>query len=444
MEKYKNKRGVLTGIVLFMLFMAVCTVVAKGIYKNGLAKVQICNPKQRNLHYEINARGNILPGETYGIYVPAGLRVYTVGISVGEQIHEGDVLFEIDMEDLESRIKEESDTRDYLKAQIKDFDNARNVQSSEKKKLEEQLLADYDNLIREQELRVNNAKLAEESAKLKMEAEAFSFDSSDSDLDYLLYKKEYKQAQNAVKQAELDMENAIKEWNRSLEEARTDVSADTAERVKKAGDLAACERTLEQMRSIKESDGKICAKEEGTVLECLVETGNRIGDGACVIYTKTGEGVEVSLAESEGRILSIGDSVSLKCKSSIGETKNMDGIIRYMENANGQSILHITADVSGLAMGQTVQMNYSYDSDNYNTVIPAHALYHEDRGSFVYIVEEVEGILGMEKRIRKVTVTVLESNDEYAVISSESMGPEIHIVESSNKELEENAAVRVM
>ncbi|MDE6700326.1 MAG: HlyD family secretion protein, partial [Acetatifactor sp.] len=167
-NNWNKKRGILAGFLLFMGFMLFCTVVAKGIYRNELPRVRLCQVEKRSIHYEINGVGNILPGETYGVYAPQGLRVYTASVRIGEQIQEGDVLFELDMDDLERQIQEETARQNYLRAQINDLANAQSRQNQEQKKLEERLLADYDNLVTQQDLLVNNAELAAESAKLRM------------------------------------------------------------------------------------------------------------------------------------------------------------------------------------------------------------------------------------------------------------------------------------
>lgn len=428
--------------MFFLGFMLVCTVAAKGIYRNGLPRVWLCQAEKKSLHYEINGTGTILPGETYGVYAPQGLRVYTLSVRVGEQFQEGDVLFELDMDDLERAIQEETAGQNYLRAQINDLAGEQTRQSQEKKRLEERLLADYDSLTARQDLLVNHAELAAESAKLRMkDAEK---DDEQTALDYGLYKKAYEQALNALEQARLDREEAIRDWNRSLEDARADIGSNTAERVRLSGELVAGERTLEQLGQLKEAGGKILAAESGTVLGCAVETGGRTVDGACVLYTKTGDGVEVKLSEEDGKRLSIGDKVSLQCKSSLGETKRFDGIVRYQENQNGQYVLRIDADVSGLPAGQTVSMNYGCNSESYNMVIPASAFYEEMGSGYVYVIEEVEGILGTEYRTRKVSVSVLERNGSDVAISSAALGEDSEIIERSNKEFEENEAVRVM
>ena len=132
--------------MFFLGFMLVCTVAAKGIYRNGLPRVWLCQAEKKSLHYEINGTGTILPGETYGVYAPQGLRVYTSSVRVGEQFQEGDVLFELDMDDLERAIQEETAGQNYLRAQINDLAGEQTRQSQEKKRLEERLLADYDSL----------------------------------------------------------------------------------------------------------------------------------------------------------------------------------------------------------------------------------------------------------------------------------------------------------
>ena len=438
----EKKQTILAGFILFLGFMAICTLIAKGIYKNGLPRVQIGRAEKKSLYYEINGRGSVMPGEIYGVYVPQGLRVETVPVQVGEQVQEGDVLFVVDLEDLAEQIQQLTRRKDYLNAQIKDIDNAAGRQSIEKKKREEQLLADYDNLVEEYDLQVSNAEIAMESAKLRMEAA--KQDVSGSDLEYKLLKKEYEAATNAVAEARRRREEAVKEWNRSLEASREENVTDLAAKVQLRGELAECEDTLKKLQGIKEGQGQITAPEAGVLLNCVVETGSRTGDGACMIYAKSGDGVEVSVPEEEGAILSIGDQVKLQCKSALGDNRKFDGRIRYQESANGQRTLHIEADVSGLPAGQSVQMSYSYNSETYDLVIPRSALHQDSVVYFVYVLEQVEGILGTEYRPRKETVTLLEKNAEYAAIRSSAIDGETEIIMGSNKEFSEETAVRVV
>ncbi|MCM1111920.1 MAG: hypothetical protein NC399_01560 [Muribaculum sp.] len=441
-DQWNGKKGILAGLAVFLGFMLACTVAAKGIYSNGLPRVQLCQPEKKSLHYEIDGRGAVLPGMTYGVYVPQGVRVHTVCVRAGEQIREGDALLELDAADLEVRIQEAASERNYLKAQLDDLTSGADRQSREQKRLAERLQEDYEGLLAQQDLLVENAKLAVESARIRM-AE-IGEDPSGTDLAYKTAEKELELAENALEQARLNRIEALQNWSRSLEDAQDGLLQATAERVRLSGELAAQDRTLEEFKQLQEDGGKVFAKEAGTVLECMTKTGARTGDGACILYTKSGDGVEITLPETDGQRLSIGDVVSLQCKTVIGENRRFEGTVAYQESENGQRTLRIEADVSGLPAGQTVSMNYSCNSESYETVIPDSALYRDSFSAWVYTVEEVEGILGTEHRIRRMPVTVLEENGQYAAVTGAGLTQESRIVERSNQELAENAAVRVM
>ncbi len=97
------------------------------------------------------------------------------------------------------------------------------------------------------------------------------------------------------------------------------------------------------------------------------------------------------------------------------------------------------------SMGQSVTMKYTWQSDLYSAVIPVSALHGTDtQGYYVYVVEEQEGILGMEQRIRKIAVTVPDKTESYAAVESSLLTEESRIVTDSTKELSEGSVVRVV
>lgn len=442
----REKRTIFAGFVMFLIFMAVCTVIAKGIYKNGLPKVWTGTAVKKSLHYEISAQGSVRPGEVYGIYVPQGLRVETVFARTGARVQEGEVLFLVDLEDLEEQIQTQKAQNNYLKAQISDLDREADARSKEKKKQEKALLEDHDSLAAELDLQVDNAKIAMESAKLRMKAAEESVSDGDpgSDLQYQILKKEYEAAQNAVEEARLRRQDALMEWERSLEDSREADDGQTAQKELLSGELSQGGRTLEQLQEILEGQGEIRAPQEGTVLNCAVEAGSRTTDGACMLYARSGDGVEVTLSGEDGARLSIGDQVALQCKSSLGDTRRFDGRVRYRESEEGRDILYLEAEVSQLPSGQSVEMSYSFDSETYELVLPRSALHQGDFGSYVYVLEQTEGILGTEYRSRKEYVALLEQNGEYAAIGSASIDAETPVIINSSKELAEDTVVRWM
>lgn len=77
------------------------------------------------------------------------------------------------------------------------------------------------------------------------------------------------------------------------------------------------------------------------------------------------------------------------------------------------------------------------------TLVPNSAIRESNEdGKFVYLVSERKGSLGKEYFIRKVKLTVEESDAEYTVVK-DGIGPSDRVVTSSNKPIEEGKRVLV-
>ncbi len=457
------KKSVLAGFLAFLVFMAACTVIAKGIYKAGLARVSVCQPEKMSITHRINAVGRIVPGQEYGIYAAENLRVHTVLVQAGERVAAGDTLFCVDMQDLEEQLQSAQAQADYLQTQIQDLEGSRKEQNKEQEIAAARLLADYDLLVQKHDLLIGDCELAADSAKLRLknaqaqEGTAGSHAGADSlsadALEIKLLKKEYEKAKNEVERARLQKEEALREWNRSLEDAKRQAFTGAAQTVKLQGDLAAARTRLEKLKALREKEGRVCAAEDGMILGSLLSIGERTTDRACMLYmTLDGSSkIEVPLGESDAARLSIGDSVSLQYKTVMGEKKKESGVMSYIEQdeeqGGGQKLLRIEpeSESAQLLPGQTVNMEAVSKSDSYGTVIPKSALFKDEgNGYYVYVVEPYEGILGKEDRVHKIPVTVLEQNENSAAVSAAALGEESAVVKGSNKELKEDDAVRVL
>ncbi|MDE7252227.1 MAG: hypothetical protein K2O32_04715 [Acetatifactor sp.] len=442
------KKGVLSGFLIFLAFMAVCTVIAKGIYKAGLARVSICHPEKMSISHRIHGVGSIVPGQEYGIYTAAGLRVQAVFVQAGEKVEAGAPLFAVDMQDLQEQIQEAQAQADYLQAQIKDLEGTGKEQGQAKEIQAARLQADYDLLVHEQDLLIEACELAEDSARLRMKdaQKQVKEGTVESDLEAKLLKVEYERAQNATEQARFHKEEVLREWNRSLEDAQRKAYEEAAQTVRLRGELASEKLKLEQLNTLEEAQGIVSTAEDSLILGSLLEIGQRTPDGACIFYTALDDAgeIEVPLGEEDAAMLSMGESVNLQFKTAIGETKKETGIISYIGQENGRKLLRIETEATGMLPGQTVSMDTVYKSETYRMVLPLGALTEDNTGvSVVYVVEQCEGILGTEERVRKIPVTVLERNESYAAVESVGLDENSEVVRSSSKVLQEDDVVRV-
>jgi multidrug resistance efflux pump len=104
MKLTKGKKIALISFAVFLAFMAICTVVAKGIYASKLPRVSTTKPYSSSLTHVIEADAIVKQGQEYGIYAEPGLRVDTVSVSRGDIFQAGDALFRIETGDLADTI----------------------------------------------------------------------------------------------------------------------------------------------------------------------------------------------------------------------------------------------------------------------------------------------------------------------------------------------------
>ncbi len=100
----KERKKVIYGFGLFLLFMAVCTLIAKGIYTSGLARVTMGKVQSLNITHKVTGVGSIVAEQEYGVYTIEGLRVHTIFVKEGDKVKVGDALFQVKKEDVEESL----------------------------------------------------------------------------------------------------------------------------------------------------------------------------------------------------------------------------------------------------------------------------------------------------------------------------------------------------
>ena len=99
----------------------------------------------------------------------------------------------------------------------------------------------------------------------------------------------------------------------------------------------------------------------------------------------------------------------------------------------------------GMDLGQQVTLKSTWQSQNYDMVVPLSALHRDgNNSSFVYILRQENGILGVEWHVSALYVEVEDQNERYAAIQSAGLSPDTAIVLTSTADLKENQVVRVV
>ena len=114
----KRKKKIVTGFMVFLAAMWLCTVISKSIYASRLPIVSTESIESKYVEHIVNADGIVVAGEKNPITALGGLRVEKLMVQVGDQVEEGDVLFTIDMEDLDSIMGEKQNAIARIQTQV--------------------------------------------------------------------------------------------------------------------------------------------------------------------------------------------------------------------------------------------------------------------------------------------------------------------------------------
>lgn len=450
MEKnsLQKKKRALAGFGCFLAFMAVCTLITKGIYASGMARVTVVKPEQRTITHDITLQGTVQPKQEYGVYAQAGMRVETVFVDVGGMVEEGTPLFQVRMEDLEQAIAAAETEISYQEALLADEAGKKNEERQERQKSLTRMQEDYDSMLRKLDIAIEKKCLAYDAARREREwAENNLSSVSGGDAGNLeSYRLAESQAALEVEEARLQKEEAIREWNRQYADTAQGSHNASAETVSRKEQLERSRESLEKLQELYAAAGVVYAATAGTIVANRLQTGEYTPDNACMLFTQNdGTGVvEFALDEETMSWLSVGDAVDLEYKTVSGERKQQEGVIAYVESRNGDYVAKLELSESQLVMGQGVTLKYQFVSESYSAVIPKQALVEENKCYYVYVVEEQQGFLGTEECIRKVSVTLADSNLSSAAVESTVITSDSRIVISASKELTEGDVVRVV
>ena len=116
----KNQRikKIIIAFAFFLILMLVCTVVSKSIYAYQLPMVSTVMPEEKYVEHLVEAEGIVAAGGERAVNYFPGLRVDAILVHVGDRVEEGDVLFQIDLEDLKEFIEQKQDEIGKIELQI--------------------------------------------------------------------------------------------------------------------------------------------------------------------------------------------------------------------------------------------------------------------------------------------------------------------------------------
>ncbi|MEN6316289.1 MAG: HlyD family efflux transporter periplasmic adaptor subunit [Clostridiaceae bacterium] len=273
----------------------------------------------------------------------------------------------------------------------------------------------------------------------------------------------------ALTTAQKNREKVLKENSRTIEDAdkaldkaRNDAARQTkTDRIsaesKKLDNMAAeaelekAKKSVERLKKLVDTKGIITAPIAGIVSEITASEGASIAEGAVIARIAAGEKsmkIIATVTADEANQLKVGLEAELYSDRMWASGKITD--IRRASGTSGQTggqtmyevHIGINPGQGDFFVGDSVRITIRQTSQRYNTVIPLSALREDTDGKFVFILEEQSGALGTRQIVRRVDVTVQESNSEKAAVSGAFSEWE-KLIERGDRELKNGDRVRV-
>ena len=291
MEVDKRKR-VLKGFGVFLGGMLVLTLVSRGIYAEGLARVSVEVPERMAVGHVVEVSGNVKQSRELAVNVAEGLRVREVFVIPGDRVEAGSELFALDLDFLEERIRDKERDVEKLRLQIATVQGNLALAGEEKN--------------------VEMSRAGEDAVRAREEADK-ALRRAEEDLASArasLQEHLDKNLKNTSDEERQRQEEAYQAWKKRL--------AEGGEREKSVSDkvkgLQRRKESLEgEIAGLKEKIGELEKKggengSEGT--EVGTVSGNGLGDGASSGGSGELDALKAQLAEKEAELVQVKKELS--------------------------------------------------------------------------------------------------------------------------------------
>lgn len=472
---------------LFLVFMLLCTVISRGVYAYLMPQVTLGRMEQKTLKHSVEAVGSFAAAGEKAVLAPQNMRIEEVFVRTGENVSVGTVLFQLDRTELDKTLEKLEEEIAISKQRLKEAESEARIGKKTRELEAARAKQDLDQVMKSQDLILQQAKQRYQEAQsvlsqyptfdvyyanqlrqdtqyqalAKDPEQQETFQNYTAALQLSLsesWQKEKKALENAVRDtlgalqiAEQDSNIAIGQAKRRVEDSGRETAETTSGRMQEEQNLRMLQEERDLCRSLQEEQGRVVCDVEGAVKEIRVETGNRTPDTASMVLADSSVGwvFEALVSKEEKKYLKTGGAVTLE----LLENRRQIGDCRVLavEEMDGETY-KVTAEVTEEALswggapsvGETGMLSYSSQEGPYACCVPLAAIHTTDNASYLYVIREIETILGTELKAVRRQVNVIARDNTYAALEEGSLGEEERFIITSDKEYAAGDTVRLM
>lgn len=450
-----NRKKAVELFAIFFALMLIFTLLSRAADSLTVARVQVKSPGKQVITHQVTSTGKVTGTKDQAVFVEPNQKISRVYVEEGSRVEKGEVLLEVDLEELEQQI--ESQERAVKQQNLLTGDSASKLDASDERKSQELTRAweDYEATVAREDAAVARAQQEVDIAYQRLrdyeasqegfQAEGDTPNQDGSQRDSL--EDAIRASEQALEEAVSARSTSVREAYRKIEDAGMSDGRDSSVEI---GKLDEEEKSvpLERLQALRDAGGKICAPMDGVITAQNVKTGEISSQGAAflMVDTKNPYQFVAPIAEDEEQYVEKGASVTFYGSKELEKLKELtvDAIVSG-ETETGEKIknlvVHLPQDVGEI--GQRGECTVTKESKAYDICVPVSALGQENGKYFVYVVEEQESVLGTELAARKMEVTVLEKNESVAALEDNGLSVQQKIVISTDRVIENGSRVRL-
>ena len=437
---------IIIGFIFFLIFMWLCTLISKSVYTTKLPMVSTVSPEEKYVEHKVEAEGIVVEGGKQAVTALSCVKVKTLIAHVGDRVEEGDLLFQIDLDDLKEIIKEKQTRIDSLQLQVNAILENRELENQKKEIQEARAREDYDTTARLENTDVGRA--ADRYARAAEDLDDFYEDNSGMDEETReRTQQELLDALQSAAYAEADAkrerDQLMKEAERGVEDILFPDEVDSTLSVTQL-QISELNDDLIQYTNILNLEGNIKAETGGMITDIYIEAGGRVPDGASMMLTDDNVPCQfkVILDKEQKKYVGFGDEVELKLD---GSSKRMEMTVDYFSESQSvpgsfETFINLPEDVGTVGLSGT--LSCSDTGEKYACCIPPSSITETETRSFVYVLREREGILGKEYYVDEVNVKIVDRNENWVAIEGSTLDSNSEIIISADKEFGKGDVVR--
>ncbi len=426
------------GFLLLMGLMVLFTVISKAAASFTVANVSVTEPTSRKIQHTLIVEGRIEKNRELSVMTQPDLLVKRVLASVGQRVEKGEVLAVLDEVHLREQL-------DYVRGEKRalELQNEavmQNQRQAENKRLRDRSQAQEDyELLKEKNKRTLAGLSGElEKAKRTLKKAERQKDKESS----LVAQREVAEKREAYKAARIAAKEEEKVAKRAIREAQGQPEADNSIEINNIA-IKKLEKQIGKLTDLEEMKGEILAPRDGVITEILVNVGQKTLDSAIFTMTDDREGFlfAAKMTPEEAALVSMGDTVTLTASGR--EEKDLSITSLELDESKEFMVVTVLLPAESFHLGETASMKVTQESENHSCTIPITALRQESGRYYVLVVEKQNTILGEQEKAVKEEVKVLDKNEMYAALESESIKEDSQIIADSDRYVEAGDKVRL-